>query len=38
VDGKVEDVEYFFDSFNDAYEMVKYFSKNIEPIEIEMED
>lgn len=38
VDGKVEDIEYFFDTFNDAYEMVKYFSKNIEPIEIKMED
>lgn len=38
VDGKVESMEYFFDSFNDAYEMVKYFQKNIEPIELEFED
>ncbi len=38
VDGKIESIEYFFDSFNEAYEMIKYFQKNIEPIEIEYGD
>ena len=31
-------MEYFFDSFNDAYEMVKYFQSNIEPLELEIDD
>tara|TARA_R100000951_G_scaffold21442_1_gene17856 strand:+ start:457 stop:690 length:234 start_codon:yes stop_codon:yes gene_type:complete len=38
VDGKIDSMEYFFDTFNDAYEMVKYFQKNIDPIEIKIED
>ncbi len=35
VDGKIRQIEYFFGSFNSAYEMVKYFHSNIEPIEVE---
>ncbi|MAO25308.1 MAG: hypothetical protein CMJ25_31590 [Phycisphaerae bacterium] len=38
VNGKIENIEYFFESFDEAYEMIKYFSKNIEPIELEVED
>lgn len=37
VNGKVLSREYYFDSFDDAYEMVKYFHKNIEPIELEID-
>jgi len=36
-DGEIEDIELFFDDFNSAYEMVKYFKSNIEPLEIEHE-
>mgnify|MGYP001166428351 FL=1 len=38
IEGKIIHMEYFFDSFNDAYEMVKYFQSNIEPLEIEIDD
>ena len=38
IEGKVIQMEYFFDSFNDAYEMVKYFQSNIEPLELEIDD
>jgi hypothetical protein len=37
VDNKIESKEFFFDSFNTAYEMVKYFHHNIDPIELEEE-
>ena len=35
VGGKIEQVEYVFSSFNDAYEMVRHFHTSIEPIEFE---
>tara|TARA_R110000803_G_scaffold30350_5_gene68492 strand:- start:3134 stop:3367 length:234 start_codon:yes stop_codon:yes gene_type:complete len=38
VDGRIGNMEYFFDSFNDAYDMVKHFQTSIDPIEIETED
>tara|TARA_R100000935_G_C2703558_1_gene111265 strand:- start:128 stop:364 length:237 start_codon:yes stop_codon:yes gene_type:complete len=34
IDGKVEHVEYYFDNFDDAYEMVKHFQTKIEPLEV----
>lgn len=37
-DGKVFSEEIFFDSFDDAYEMIKYFAKNIEPIELDLDE
>tara|TARA_R110000824_G_scaffold65703_4_gene171018 strand:+ start:744 stop:914 length:171 start_codon:yes stop_codon:yes gene_type:complete len=36
VDGKVEDAEYYFDNFDEAYEWVKHFQKFLEPIEIDV--
>ena len=38
IEGKIIHMEYFFDSFNDAYEMVEYFQSNIQPLEIEIDD
>tara|TARA_R100000030_G_scaffold88252_1_gene72135 strand:- start:195 stop:437 length:243 start_codon:yes stop_codon:yes gene_type:complete len=38
IERKIIHMEYFFDSFNDAYEMVKYFQSNIQPLEIEIDD
>lgn len=35
VDGKIEHTEFFFNTFDDAYEMVKHFHKSIEPIEVD---
>ena len=37
-DGKVFDMELFFDSYNDAYELVKHFSKSIDPLELELNE
>lgn len=34
-DGKVFDTELYFNSYDDAYELVKYFSKNITPLDFE---
>lgn len=34
-DGKVFDTELYFDTYDDAYQLVKYFSKNITPINFE---
>lgn len=36
--GKVFDTELYFDTYDDAYKLVKYFSKNIEPIDFEPDD
>jgi len=38
LNGKISEIEYVFGSFNSAYEMVKYFQTNIEPIEVNSED
>jgi len=38
IDGKIENIEYYFDSFNDAYDMYKHFLSNIEPLEVEREN
>lgn len=34
-EGKLEPSEVYFQNFEQAYDMVKYFSRNIEPIELE---
>jgi hypothetical protein len=34
IDGKMENVNYWFEDFEDAYEWSKYFEKNIEPLVI----
>lgn len=34
-DNKVFDMEIFFDSFDDAYTMVKHFAKSIDPLDLE---
>lgn len=36
--GKVFDEEIYFGTLDDAYEMIKYFSKNIDPIELDFEE
>ena len=37
IGGWFGEIEYVFGSFNSAYEMVKYFQTNIEPIEVDSE-
>lgn len=34
-DGEVFNIEVFFNSFDDAYKMIKHFAKSIEPLEFE---
>lgn len=31
-DGELEEVELYYDSYNDAYQMVKHFMKSIDPL------
>jgi|TARA_R110000796_G_scaffold95171_3_gene200324 hypothetical protein len=38
IEGKIEHIEYYFQTRDDAYEMVKYFLTSIDPIEIEHDD
>tara|TARA_R110000822_G_scaffold10405_3_gene39492 strand:- start:1048 stop:1194 length:147 start_codon:yes stop_codon:yes gene_type:complete len=38
IDGKIQHIEYYFQTRDDAYEMVKYFLTSIDPIEIESDD
>ena len=38
IESKIEHVEFFFESFDGAYEWVKHFQKSINPIEIEHTD
>tara|TARA_R110000744_G_scaffold257911_3_gene373286 strand:- start:815 stop:1060 length:246 start_codon:yes stop_codon:yes gene_type:complete len=35
LDGKIEEVNFWFEDLEDIYEWKKYFSKNIEPLEID---
>ena len=35
IDGKIEEVNFWFDEMDDIYEWKKYFSQNIEPLEID---
>lgn len=37
-DGKVFDMELFFDSFGDAYKMIKHFAKSIDPLDLELNE
>lgn len=34
IDGKIEEANFWFEEFDDAYSWVKHFSKNIEPLEV----
>ena len=36
VDGALEEDNFWFEDFNDAYEWVKYFSKTAEPLLLDM--
>ena len=36
IDGKLEEDNFWFEDFNDAYEWVKYFSKTAEPLLLDM--
>ena len=35
IDGKLEEDNFWFEEFNDAYEWVKYFSKTAQPLVID---
>lgn len=37
-EGKVFDMELFFDSFDDAYQLIRHFSKSIDPLELELNE
>ncbi len=37
-DGDVFHKELYFNSYDDAYELIKHFNKSIEPLELELED
>jgi len=37
-EGKLETTELYYPSFDDAYEVKKYFDKNIEPLEYNRDD
>ena len=36
IDGELEEDNFWFEDFNDAYEWVKYFSKTAEPLLLDM--
>ena len=38
INGKIEHQEIFFSDFDSAYDMIRYFKKSIEPLEMEEEE